>query len=338
MGDNIVYLVHGMGVFENGWETSWKNAIIAEANKYAGVKNNINSLKFYPVTYYPVIKTILTRWQQDSSSLTPVLSQADPDMVAAVKWLNNAGSTTDFGWTNVACVVLYRFFSIYRDAILSNILSQMAPYLLDTLDNHSIIAHSLGTAVIHEALCHLANDPSTKNIYGPPSFRFSNMISIANVSQLLSIAPNDPSTSVVRPGVASDQSYFDLFLNFHHQLDPIPQLLPFKGFPGSSSSSQYQSIQLTQIQGKQLTQQNNPHAFEDYIADPGTHIPIFQILFGPSCITSKESSDSIANFKQSNPTSTQSDLSNIINSASTIGPKDWQKVISYIVSSFKAMK
>jgi hypothetical protein len=112
---------------------------------------------------------------------------------------------------------------------------------------------------------------------------------IANTSRLLQTEPK-AYNSIVKPGPNLDsQSYCYNYLNFLHELDPVP--FP-RMFDPVGWGSAFQSILVRHYRDWEI------HGFEHYLDNPRIHIPILRVLTSPWAVNSHEEVVAVDCYKQ----------------------------------------
>ncbi len=206
--------------------------------------------------------------------------------------MSNAGATEkNFWWTHVADVALYRCFPTYREAVRAAVMDAVVTAITPRVGagdtNLSVLAHSLGTSVMHDTL-HILGSRQTlggkPNAFLATNFRFENIIMVANVSRLLQTDDADVQPvykSIVRPGKRGQAgSYCQRYLNFRHEADPFtfPRMFEPEGW----DPKRY---------GNELIRhywQPNIHDVGHYLLNPRVHIPILRALTTQKTITPDE--------------------------------------------------
>jgi hypothetical protein len=138
-------------------------------------------------------------------------------------------------------------------------------------ENVHIIAHSLGTAVIHDTL-HLLYRPEADPKdeiadLSPTNERLASIWMFANVSRLVNTVTRlaDTLSSVVKPG---GDGCTDYFYNIRHKLDPFTMLARFDPqnngtwIPGNIFATRYTPLVT------ELIVEVNTHSFPRYLQDP----------------------------------------------------------------------
>jgi hypothetical protein len=140
-----------------------------------------------------------------------------------------------------------------------------------------VVAHSLGTAVVHDALALLYGRPSTGSEDIPRLdvrlHKLASVWMIANVSRLVHATTGlaDPLESTVRPGADGCTNFL---ANVRHEFDPFTWFARFDpGNDGSWISREsfargYRTIETESIRSL------NTHDFSDYIENPAVSVPL----------------------------------------------------------------
>lgn len=281
----VLFLLHGMGESADGplqqsdkskWSTEVEAQLRAAASAYAGFPHD--KLVIVPILYDDVFVTYAKTWaelaeQLSGSSLSPLVS-----------WLEDAASS-DFFWSNVGDVIQYRALEQVRKHVVTHVAAQMAR----VIDEHgtglkakySILSHSLGTAVAHDAVQKLATTPIDSNtVLQPPGFRFETFVALANVSRLVwATDARFYDETRVRPlgaGLSDDRCAVRHYINVRHVADPFPSIVRFvrKSWPAAS----YLSLELRHVR------KLNVHAFTHYLASPEVSDMLLYQLFGGTVI------------------------------------------------------
>ncbi len=165
MAEHVCFLVHGMGKAGANWEqdpiatfdATW--AMIPELEH----EQRADYLEFVPLEYDSVWEQYLGRVTDGAEGLKDVVDQsAINSIVDAFQGADDEDK--NFFWSHVFDVLLYRFGGdLYRAAHVK-LLHEMVSFINDRWDTRpntkfSVIAYSLGTAVMHGALNRLAAGP-----------------------------------------------------------------------------------------------------------------------------------------------------------------------------------
>jgi len=299
-----IFLVHGMGNYPDGWAKPWVDGLRSLYQSYDPLARTpfAERFKVVPIGYDEIFRTIVQRWQQDATSIGAAAPSVGAARVEAlVGWLRTAAVVDDnFAWTHCADVLLYYLFPAVRDAVRVHVAKQVATEVatLKADESWSVLAHSLGTAVSHDAL-HLLwsgtfpdGQPTGFNAKDDKALLVA---MIANVSRVLEDQP-DVYESTVMPGPAraTDRGCF-YYLNARHVLDPftIPRAFDPAAWPDAKSVAQglYRRVLVEHIQDW------NVHDFLHYLRNPRVHIPLFRTLTYDRAIPAAQEAAALAKFK-----------------------------------------
>src|SRR5687768_12638621 len=198
----VVMLVHGMGCHDPKWCDDAKESLRTAAASYNlpdefsdEIANN--KIALIPIVYDDRFQSWVNRWGNDSRAFAAYIKTNGIGVPAnLVSWLENADKTeNNFLWTHVVDVILYRFFSLVTTDVRVHVMQQVARVWKDALSADpnaevTIVAHSLGTSVVHDSLGLLATDPPP----GADGFlagdvQLANIFMVANVSRILETNP-----------------------------------------------------------------------------------------------------------------------------------------------------
>lgn len=305
-----LFLIHGMGAYDgDGWAKEVKDVLVAAWKKYpklAAVKFD-DQFEIEMIHYDPIFQEIVSKWQSDAEALGKLADQVGAAEVGTlVGWLRTAGKTDgNFIWTHAADVLLYRLSATVRQRVKAHVAEQIVKAVQNQYDKHhrskwSIIAHSLGTAVAHDALDMLAAGEVRGTPVSPfdPRIEQAHVIAmVANVSRVLEIKTVvDVYESAVKPGRAGQKGRNCLrFLNMRHFLDPftIPRMFRPQNWPDAKTvaAGRYAYMEVEHIH------QVNVHDVCHYLRNPTAHIPLFRALAGDTRITKEQEKKAIDAFK-----------------------------------------
>src|SRR5579884_3048721 len=202
MPQRLVVFVHGMGAFTDGWSATPdgpRTKLVQMADKYAEVTANgsfAGQVSFGEITYDPCFAKLVDQWNADADALDAWAKSSGRAMPNVVSWLKNqAPSDTaakNFFWTTAIDPLLYRGFSLVRDEVRETVMSKLVTLIKNVGPQAvelTIVAHSLGTAVMHDVLQLLGTGqapPSVGDVsmLQPPNFVIGSVIMIADVCRL----------------------------------------------------------------------------------------------------------------------------------------------------------
>lgn len=311
MQKHILFLVQGMGKHQHlDWHLPIVAGLCNTFKTYTAFLHDGIGLdayvEFVPITYNAVFTNVLNTWQQNPSELLAIPPQEHFKPGDIVTWLNNASPTAkNFFWSDIAGVLAYRFLPKEQQEVRLSVMQQLKDRLAQetTTPTCSILAHGLGTSVIHDSL-HLLYTHPWKDMPAciDRLFTFQNITMLANTSRAL--ASNIPDTgnyydkvyhSMVKPGGAVVN-----YTNCRHQFDPIPSWV-YRFNPPWPTNEHYQNILIDHVSRADV------HDLMHYLDNPAIHIPLFQSFLGKYAIPKVEYDQKMALFK-TNHALTLSDL------------------------------
>jgi hypothetical protein len=162
----IIFLVHGMGVHNDGWQNEIIAAldqIIADhAYKFFKNKSVQDVFEFVPLGYDHILRERLGR-VEDAAALLKSLEPFSDEVADLSEWItkSSAGNKA-YIWSHAMDVIFYRVHTPTRHLIRTTLVETMATRVDQVLREApntpvSILAHSLGTAVAHD-VAHLLGD------------------------------------------------------------------------------------------------------------------------------------------------------------------------------------
>jgi hypothetical protein len=288
MAKHLVFLVHGMGSFKKDWSADISKRLVDLYSSYAALKPFPFSdfFEFKEIVYDGEFEALRTLWRNSTEALGTAIKTFGIS-VELVEELNKLASATNrdtFLNTHVADVLMYRALrqvaGMVRDSVRLQILNALTAGGDLGLARWSIIAHSLGTSVIHDSLQGLYTDSSVNrdaNFTGVT--RPMVLAMIANVSRVLEDGGNfDVYTSRVVPGVDANAGC-TFYLNARHEWDPFTQ--PKKFAPMSDwPSMEVRARELYVECAIRDIAQVDVHALDHYLNNPLVHGPLFNSLLG----------------------------------------------------------
>ncbi|HEU4628722.1 MAG TPA: hypothetical protein VFS08_03225 [Gemmatimonadaceae bacterium] len=293
---SILFVVHGMGRHPVDWagQAVARLAGAAEAYGYSWLTEHgglDRHVAVVPVRYDDIFDRYLGQWGSSAEALGARARELGVDLAGILGWLERADETErNVFWTHLVDVVLYRFFSIVTAEVRLRVREAIATTLEAAgrdgqLIGASVLAHSLGTAVAHDALALLGGQP-IPTPHGPSeawmagSFTFANLFMCANVSRVLETEPKVYRSVVHPPTAGPGPSYVDAYYDFRHRFDPFPVVRPFAPVGWGARYVRVES-------GEQVLD-FNVHTLEHYLEDPRVHVPILRALVGRWAVTDAE--------------------------------------------------
>jgi hypothetical protein len=288
----LLFVIHGMGAGERpASDPNWWTDLVASIRGYAKPfghdkdfvtsKPKSGQVLIVPLTYHGFFDDLRKSWRQQTPNDTgwiPLVQQlllADPAMAGRVPgWAVTAG---EFFWSHVLDVLLYRFIPVgfttpIRDDVALQI--ETAWHQAD-VDNGvrtpvHFLAHSLGTAVLHDAICRMASFPE----FGPGTHSINSIVTLANVSSVLengnpTYDSADRTVHCAPPPPGMTQAHF----SFRHELDPIAAVKAFDGVSHGWPARDHRSQVVFEVKDW------NVHGYTHYLDNPAAHFPLLDRLW-----------------------------------------------------------
>ena len=305
----LLFVVHGMGSNPPGWEKPLVKHLDQLANRYLAFKNGrplSEQVKIVPINYDQVFSDIVAGWNDAGSELKQALRDNKaklPQIQQKISDVTMPQSTSSVFWSTLIDPILYRGISDVRRQVLSSVIAQVLRGLQGAgggqAPEASVLCHSLGTIVMHDALTALGTEEQGgSDVFTSERFRFENLFSVANVSRLGPDDPDfDPYDSCVRPVSAGATSknvkpYLGQMFTFRHRWDPFTFLERFE--PSHWGEDYFGGKDQTLFHFRAA----NVHGLSHYMDHPAVHVPIINNALGKFMITEKERLEAISKYAQ----------------------------------------
>lgn len=286
MAKTAVLVIHGMGSFQTGLEgelgdfgKSFISSINTALNRHEKHKTRKfeESIDVFEFNYSGFFDDARKKMSDNAKKVAARLAAIDglgnaEHLVGELSSLDSELSGNKMFYTHWLDVF---FYTTLLGASVRASLARRIAALVGKYDGHNvhIIAHSLGTAVLHDTL-HLMYRPESD-----PNLEFQDLTitnhklrsiwMVANVSRMLDkfTGLTDPYKSIVKPG---DHGCCASLFNVHHKFDPFTLPSPFApinngswlGVSATEYISYFHDIPTTLITDK------NTHSFTRYVEDP----------------------------------------------------------------------
>lgn len=278
----VLFIVHGMGVHDSpSWPTSVVDKLDALAANYRHFQDDGRKFSelvdIVPVGYDRFFSDQLKKWDRSADELGTFAAENAVSLPQVLDWLSTASETEkNFFWSHTVDVLLYRFFQLITKPVRLSVMDQIVKGVNTRAQggqnvSASVMAHSLGTAVTHDALASLATTPfGGSNAFMSGNFRFANVFMVANVGRILETTPKCYASPLHPTSIAAAKAYCSQYFNFRHAYDPFPVLRAFE--PVNWGRNFYA------IEGLRHFHDVNPHGWEHYLDHPKVHVPIFNAM------------------------------------------------------------
>jgi len=292
----IVVLIHGMGTHtapkpNSNVRGSFGKECIDTFNKalqmYPALKAGKieDKVDFVEIHYNHIFDNMRKEMAENGQKFNDLLQGAGllanvPDLVKKVIELESSLDQDKPLYTHWLDVIFYKLY--FGEVVRVHVAEKLAEIISKNgTKNVHILAHSLGTAVIHDTLSKLYNQGYADNDdiadLSPVTHKLSSLWQIANVSRLAnSVMPvADPYKSLVKPGSTGCTS---TMMNIHHKFDPFTLPKKFarsdngKWVPPNVFKNKYLDVETSVIT------QLNTHSITQYLHDPSVHLYLFNTL------------------------------------------------------------
>lgn len=312
MANHTIFLLHGMGKYgkvddkgvykpdTEGWFAEAKATLSAIYDEH--IKDRLGDkvafdtqFKIVPINYDSVFDLYRYAWAKQAESWGK-LSEAWAGLGLPGAWLDRTGKflsgagKDDFGWTHAADVLLYSV-RLIREDVKSNVILQISSELEKNPSSWSIMAHSLGTAVLHDTIGGIVArlGPKVQALTAPRV-----VCAVANVARALTDNDNDAYADWLAP--SSEGFRPRSYINLNHELDLIARFDPFQPKVGqwlnngayrnrSKLSEYYPDPKLLDWKGVELTDavaRILPHGFTHYMNQPQAAAILWPLLLDSS--------------------------------------------------------
>lgn len=282
---HVLFLAHGIGRHASDWSAELIDGLKETAGSLpadpatgfdpARLLEAIDATSFVPLWYDDLYAEAAQRMLERPEALITGLQAAGLGTLARLFRLKEDDATALE--THIFDVIIYRAMREYRYCTRKHVTVQM----LRAMQKHgvgagveySVMAHSLGTAVMHDTLHELATERGSPYQLGS-SFRVHNLFMIANTSALLR-NDYDPRASLVRPLIGEfDPGYVDFYFDFAHRWDPVAQLYSYRRYMKNYDAARCVYVTTDGFR------QANIHAYSHYLTDPRVYGWVLGALYG----------------------------------------------------------
>ena len=274
----VLILLHGMGKHT---ADSFKKEVVDAANNSLQRYPSYSDLKFetkvdiHSIGYDHLFEDLRQKMAESGSSLKKFieteLGGTDlPDFIDDLVEIEAGLGSDEFIYTHVLDVIFYLTLlgEKVRLHVAGELLKIIKKYPSTTRVN--ILAHSLGTAVVHDALNKLyTTGASTKKQLNVDQHKLTSLWTIANVSNIITLFSGleGPYDSLVKPGAGGCVVRLN---NAFHRFDPFT-LKPFKRFDPDNSNNWLEPV-VFQYRYKRFkttkVSRINTHDVMGYLEDP----------------------------------------------------------------------
>lgn len=287
----ILFMAHGVGRHNKGWSTtSVVTPLKARAaalttdrrTKFhaAQLQAEIQDTEFVELRYDDLLQEFVKRMLQREGDFITRLESAGLKPLAKIFTANAADKS--LLRDNVFDVLIYRAMKEHRYMIRKHLALQMYRKINEhgvSGVQYSLMAHSLGTAVLHDTLQEMSTESGSPYALGFP-FKIQNLFQVANTSAILR-NDYDPRDSNVRSFIGTgDPGYVRFYLDFAHKWDPVAQFFSYKNYMQDQPRKRLTFTTVDHFKAK------NIHAYRHYLADPRVYMRVLRALYGNTLVPS----------------------------------------------------
>lgn len=277
MSKKVLILLHGMGVHTaESFKKEVMSGINASLKRYASYQhiNFEDDVEIKSISYDHIFEERRKALADSGLAIQDIIKKLGgvdlPDIITTIARIDANLGGDEFAHTHVLDVILY--LTMIGEQVRLHVEQEIVDVLRNTPQSTpvNILAHSLGTAVLHDSLHKLySTGVSGGTQINVNQFKLSSIWMFANVSRIITTFSGlkDPYLSLVNPAPGGcTNTFFNVFNSF----DPFT-LKTFKRFDPPDDGKwidtttykyTYRSIETTKIS------RGNTHSIEGYLEDP----------------------------------------------------------------------
>jgi hypothetical protein len=293
----LLLLLHGMGRHGDAWAVPAVDALNAAGRRVREDLDGAGSREFtfggadaeiqvVPVGFDDIFDAYLARDARDAQALLDLGSDQRIDLPVDELWTWLAAAddaAAGFLYTHAYDVVMFRYFPEIRKRVVERVIQRIVEAVAEAGGlgggtRVSFVGHSLGTAVLQQALHRMATTPLPDGnavFTASSGTRFGMLAMVANVSRVLDgervygsiVGPPN------RPGLEG-RWYVDQYHSYRHALDPFTLVRPFEQSPPRLGPSYVQPAVLQHLTELDV------HGFAHYLQHPAVHLHLFNGAYG----------------------------------------------------------
>jgi len=290
MSQQTLVIVHGMGQHT---ADSFRQEVLAACQQafilYDSLKDQDVTTKFnvVSVAYNDIFDDFRAQLADRAKTLEARLSAIQgalplaPALAARINGIEAGINDDNFFTTHWLDVLLYRF-TMLNELVRLRVAEKIATTIAEHgSGNVHVLAHSLGTAVVHDTLAKAYGPDQLRRADGSDlslsttTHRLGSLHMVANVSRALESFV-EVKASAVRPGELGCTSDY---LEYRHKLDPFTRVRPFDPTDNGRWVSHVMFRNAYSLIRPTSVTQANSHAVGHYLLNPLVHLPLFRILF-----------------------------------------------------------
>lgn len=290
MAKPLLLIVHGMGTHtRTSVLKEFRDGIKAALSLYEdfSLSDFQSDVKLEPVVYSDFIDTHRDNLESSAAPLAEALGGIGGNLTlvanaaASVNEIDASLGSDEFFYTHWLDVILYRYTMLSEpiQAMVADALGKgLTTQGRSSKDVH-IVAHSLGTAVTHDALAKIYGtntfeDPNLPRL-NPRTSPIGSLHQVANVSRLLQSFVKVGS-SIVRPG---SRGCLGMFNEYRHKLDPFTVPRAFDPTNNGEWISTVDFDDIYELATASEVTEANTHGLGHYLANPKFHVPLLKTVW-----------------------------------------------------------
>ncbi|PLW67752.1 hypothetical protein [Pseudohalioglobus lutimaris] len=270
MGKHVIFLLHGMGTHTEDWSNKAIKEFKANARAIGYPMSLTDDFEFVEISYDHLFLDYINAHNKNAEQITTFMTTAQIGAMKSVfrglfEYATGSLDNEEFVTSALGDVFLYRL-SDYANVVRTYILQVITATLnVRGKPPWSVIAHSMGTRVIHDAMDEFTADVTNRNVFGKPVA----LAMVANVTHLLAYNPSTLWRKTrVFPAKAPSKGACLRYVNALHPADPFTWIREFDPVPEWGNNAEFSGrYRNTQIGFKELTR-GNSHSFTGYLEHP----------------------------------------------------------------------
>lgn len=327
MPKSTLLLVHGMGKPTDEMFDRWKTTLQRAYERYSAGETFEDRFDCTNIEYDSIFESRRDAWRDQ---IDEILDGGLINLELPGREDLEGITEDNFFTTHIQDILLYRLIPQIAENVRAHVIAQInaAIQAADSSSKISIIAHSLGTSVIFDAVNAMYQTPDADgNRLSPGDFRFQTIAMIANASRMLETRW-DVYNSLVKPGQDNSNNYVtNTFLSTSHKWDPLVSLRRFSPVENWPDAETVEKERIAVIEPGIIAHWNI-HDFSHYLDNPLVNVPLFRLLRHKRFVTVQKQKDAQKAYYDANPIEAFKDYRNKIEATLT-GEADfsWSRML-----------
>jgi hypothetical protein len=260
-----------MGAHEDGWSNDAIKEFKANARAIGYQLKIADEFEFVEINYDHLFIDYINAHNKNSDQIASYMTTAQLGAKSSFfrglfEYAAGSLKNEEFVVSALGDVFLYRL-SDYANVVRTFVISSITQTLnaKNDIPPWSVIAHSMGTRVVHDALDEFLASRSNRRVFGKPL----GLAMIANVTHLLAYSPSTLwKNTAVWPSKLITKGGCFRYVNALHPADPFTWIREFDPPPEWGNNAEYSGqFRRSAIALKELTRANS-HSFTGYWENP----------------------------------------------------------------------